>query len=57
LRANVIKQKSIASNVRHKLKGLQFSIAFQIRLIDSVYVTPPQNPAKHQTEARSKPFG
>lgn len=43
LKANALRQKSMASNVRLKLKALQLSIAFQIRLIDSVYVTPPVN--------------
>ena len=31
----------MASDVRHKLKGLKYSLTFQVRLIDSVYVSPP----------------
>jgi hypothetical protein len=41
LKANAIKKKAIESKVRHKLKGVQYSISFQIRLIDAVYVRPP----------------
>ena len=41
LAANAVKKKLIASDVRHKLKGLRYSLTFQIRLIDSVYVNPP----------------
>jgi hypothetical protein len=50
LRSNMIKQKSIASDVRHKLKSLQYSIAFQIRLIDSVYVSPPTSQYKQSND-------
>lgn len=50
LRSNLIKQKSIASDVRHKLKSLQYSIAFQIRLIDSVYVSPPTGQYKQSSD-------
>ena len=40
LAANAIMKRLIGSDVRHKLKGLRFSLTFQVRLIDSVYVSP-----------------
>ena len=41
LGANGIKKKMMAGDIRHKLKGLKYSLTFQVRLIDSVYVNPP----------------
>lgn len=41
LRVNAIKRKFIASATRHKIANLLFSLSFQIRLIDAVYVNPP----------------
>lgn len=38
---NSVKRKFIASDIRHKLKGLEYSLSFQIRLIDTIYVSPP----------------
>lgn len=38
LRTNAVKRKFMESDVRNKLKGLQFALSFQIRLIDTIYV-------------------
>ena len=53
--ANKLKKSFIGSDVRHKLKGLQHSLTFQIRLLDTVYISPPVNQAEsdgrvHQTQ-------
>ena len=45
--ANKLKKSFIGSDVRHKLKGLQHSLTFQVRLLDTVYISPPAN----QTES------
>lgn len=42
LRTNALKRKMIASDVRHKITNLMHLLTFQIRLIDSVFVNPPQ---------------
>ena len=41
LKTNAIKRGMIASDIRHKLKNLEYSLSFQIRLLDSIYVSPP----------------
>ena len=41
LDTSAFKRKFIASDTRHKLKNLQYSLTFQIRLIDTIYVNPP----------------
>lgn len=41
LNVNAVKRKFIASATRHKITNLLFSLSFQIRLIDAVYVNPP----------------
>lgn len=41
LRVNFVKRKFIASATRHKISNLLFSLTFQVRLIDAVYVSAP----------------
>ena len=41
MKTNALKRGMIASDVRHKLKNLEYSLSFQIRLLDTIYVSPP----------------
>ena len=42
LRVNAIKRKFIASATRHKITNLLHALTFSIRLIDAVFLRPPQ---------------
>ena len=42
LRVNAIKRKFIASATRHKIAGYLIALTFSIRLIDAVFIRPPQ---------------